>query len=153
MTRKTSKSYTAVFEFIENKLFKLQPAKFMTDYEDGMRLAIRTHWPNAEIHGCWFHLIRAVIRRANKSGMKHLLMYNDNAKIIMKGLISIPLLPAHRIQEGYECILQFTRKKKLQKRFTHLLAYFSRYWLNNQVGFFFDLSCQLVIINETCHNF
>lgn len=37
MSRKTADCYEAVFKFVEKKLFKLQPAVFMTDYEDGMR--------------------------------------------------------------------------------------------------------------------
>lgn len=53
MTRKTSECYKAVFNLIEEKILKLQPNVIMTDYEDGMRLAIRSHWSNVNLRGCW----------------------------------------------------------------------------------------------------
>lgn len=53
MTKKTKKAYLAVFKYIEDKLFKLKPAQFMTDYEDGMRSAIRKYWSSNVTHYSW----------------------------------------------------------------------------------------------------
>lgn len=111
----------------------MQPAMFMTDYEDGMRLAVRKFWPNIVLRGCWYHLCRAVNRRANKTGLAKILMTNDKAKAITSGLMKLPLLPTDKIEEGFACVQQFARKNKLQKRFSPLLEYFERYWLRNQV--------------------
>ena len=55
MTRKTTVCYTAVFEFIEEHLFQLQPHEIITDYEAGLRLAISRCWPEVTLRGCWFH--------------------------------------------------------------------------------------------------
>lgn len=126
MTRKTSECYTAIFEFIEEKLFKLKPKEFMTDYEDGMRLAIKKRWPTATIRGCWFHLARAVERRYRKLGLSRL----KGGKIIKRMLMSLPLLPADEIEEGFESVIKYSKKKRLYKHFSRLFSYFSRYWMN-----------------------
>lgn len=136
MTRKTSKCYKAVFEFIEEKLlFKLEPKEFMTDYEDGMRLAIKKQWPNAIIHGCWFHLCKAILKRARKLGMVKLLQRSSKAKIILRGLMSVALLPAEKIMEGFLSVKRFANKSRLFEKFRKLFVYFERYWLNSQVCF------------------
>lgn len=133
MSRKTTESYLAVFKFIEQKLFKFQPTVFMSDYEDGLRKAIRECWPNVTIRGCWFHFCRAIMRRSKKTGMTKLLMRNKTAKIIQRELMSLPLLPADNLQEGFDCIVEFSRKKKLFEQFSSLFVYIQSYWLNNQV--------------------
>lgn len=138
MTRKTAKSYLAVFRFIEQNLFKLEPAEVMTDYEDGMRLAIRTQWPNVIIRGCWFHYVRAILRRCRKLGMVQLLKKNSNARVIQKNLMSLPLLPSVQIEEGYCFIKKFAQKKKLLSRFTLLFDYMEDYWFR-QVRFHLHL--------------
>lgn len=128
MTRKTTECYIAVFEFIERNLFKLKPAEFMTDFEDGMRKAIKKRWPKAKIRGCWFHLCRAIERRYRKLGLHKL--KRTNGKKIKKMLMNIPLLPENMIMEGFFSIIAFAKRKRLFKHFARLFSYFSRYWLN-----------------------
>ena len=141
MTRKTAEAYNALFEFIEKEVFELQPAEFMTDYEDGMRLAIKTHWPNVEIHGCWFHYSKAILKRCRKLGMTKLLKWDEDAKIIKKQLAALPLLPVEQIKVGFEAIRKLSSKKNLSKKFSRLFKYVQRYWLNSQVSYTFNFNC------------
>lgn len=129
MTRKTAEAYTSVFEFIETNVFKFMPIEFMTDYEDGMRLAIKKRWPSAIIRGCWFHLKRAVNRRCRSNGMKRFLDENIKAQNVKEMLVSIPLLPPSQIREGFESVKTFARQNELTPRFADLFSYFERYWL------------------------
>lgn len=135
MTRKTPACYSAVFKCIEENLFKMKPAEVMTDYEDGMRLAIKRHWPNAIIRGCWFHLSQAIYRKSRKLGL--IRMKNKKGKIIRKMLMNIPLLSADHIEDGYRAVIDFAKKKRLFKRFAPLFKYFENYWLYNQVISFY----------------
>lgn len=138
MTRKTADCYRAVFNFIEEKLFKLQPTEMMTDFEAGMRQAITKNWPTVVLRGCWFHFCRAILKRSIKLGMKKLIKRNERARAIRKALMSIPLLPAEKIEEGFKCIVKYAKTRKLFKRFSRLFVYFRSYWLENQVGFFLN---------------
>lgn len=129
MTRKTATAYRAVFQFIEKNLFQLKPTLVMTDYEDGMRLAVRQQWPKVKLRGCWFHLKRAVNRRCKKIGMKRILDKNINARNVKDMLVNIPLLPPPQIHEGFEKVKRFAAQNRLEKSFADLFAYFESYWL------------------------
>lgn len=129
MTRKTAESYLAIFEFIEERLFKFEPKEFMTDFEEGMRSAIRKRWPNVRIRGCWFHFKRAVNKKCRSLAAK-LFRKNRTATIIKDMLTNLPLLPENQILEGYRCIKCFARKKQLSESFKSIFAYFERYWLH-----------------------
>lgn len=133
MTRKTAESYIAVFEFVEEKLFKLEPTETMTDYEDGLRLAIETRWPNASIKGCLWHFKRAIEKKCKSLGLQKLLKKNKFARKIKTMLSNLPLLPEHLINEGYDSVKDFASRKRLDKRFKEVFAYFKRYWINIQV--------------------
>lgn len=129
MTRKTAKCYTAVFDFIETHLFKLQPNEIITDFENGMRLAIKQCWPDVTLRGCWFHFCRAITKRCKKHNLNKLLSTNGNSRIIQKSMMSLSLLPSTEIKNGYNCIKKFARKKKLFSRFSDLFKYFESYWM------------------------
>lgn len=129
MSRKTAESYRAVFEFIEEHLFELEPGQFMTDYEDGMRLAIRQHWPKVPVRGCWFHLKRAVNKKCVNFGLKRFLQENENARKLKSMLGNLPLLPENRIEEGYASVLKYAHDQQLFKRFAPVFSYFKNYWL------------------------
>lgn len=139
MTRKTAQCYSALFDFIEERLFELKPKEFMTDFEAGMRMAIKKHWPNITLRGCWFHFCRAIRRKCGNLGLFKLIKSNADAKAIQSSLMNLPLLPANRIIEGYNSAKEFAKKKKLLKKFQALFTYFEGYWL------------QLVRLN--CHNY
>lgn len=133
MTRKTAESYKALFQYIEREIFELQPSEFMTDYEDGMRLAIKTCWPNIKISGCWFHYCRGIMKRCRKLGMTKLLKENNDAKTIKRQLNALPLLPEKQILPGFNIIKKLAAKKKMSKRFARLFNYVEKYWLKSQV--------------------
>lgn len=130
MTNKTNEAYHDVFKFIEQKSFKLEPSLCMTDYEDGMRSAIKKMWPNCDVRGCKFHYKQAIIRRCKTDRiLKELLEKSPLARKIKRMLMSIPLLPAERILEGFQIIKDLAKEKKMSLKFADLFSYFENYWL------------------------
>lgn len=144
-TRKTAKSYIALFEFIQKKLMLLIPAEIMTDFEEGLRLACKKTFKDFILRGCWFHFCSALRKRCNKLGMKKFVQLNPVAKFVLKALMSLPLLPAHQIVEGYESIKNFASKLNLL-RFPELLQYFESYWLKKVKTALFFTRQNIVII-------
>lgn len=134
MTRKTTQSYVALFKYIEENIFELEPTEFMTDYEDGMRLAIKTRWPTVKIRGCWFHYSQAILRKCRKLSMNTLLRKSANARAVKRQIASLPLLPADKIREGFKAIKLTAAKKRVSLRFGRLFKYVESYWLNSQVS-------------------
>lgn len=79
MTSKRMDLYVALLQYIENKLFKLEPKQFITDWENGMRKAISTVYPNVILHGCWYHFCAAIRRKSRSLGLSDLLKSNEKA--------------------------------------------------------------------------
>lgn len=129
MTSRTSECYLDVFDFIESRLFKLQPTEVMTDFEGGLRKAIEQKYPNARLRGCWFHFVAALDRNALRLGLRRLLKKDLVAKFILRSLMNLPLLPEDRIVEGYAHIKTIAAKNNLGRAFKRYFAYFESYWL------------------------
>lgn len=136
-----------MLEFIEANGFNLEPAEFITDFEDGLRKAIKTVYSNVKLNGCWFHYVRAIQGRTSKLGMRKFLKKNRKGKKILKQLMSLPLLPPEMFDEGYQSIKNLTARSKLLKRFENLFAYFEGYWLN-QVEFSFVVALSRLFIRS-----
>lgn len=129
-----------VFEYVERNILKLEPSMIMTDYEDGMRKAIKECWLNLNLRGCWWHHKRAVHKKCISFGMAKLFNGNAEARKIKRMLTNVPLLPEALIRAGFDSVVAYARKKKLFDSFKNTFAYYEQYWLNNQVCFDFSHS-------------
>lgn len=78
MTRRTEAAYRHAFQFINDELFELNCQSIMSDFEIGMRNALRAVVPGIKVTGCWFHFCQALRRYAMKN-----LNYNIAEVIIM----------------------------------------------------------------------
>lgn len=132
MSHKSAESYSHVFRFIEENIFKLKPTEIITDFEAGLRKAINQTYPGAKLRGCWYHYSAAVRKKMLELGLHKLLKDNDYARRIKKMLMSLPLLPAENFMEGYDYIKQQTKEWGLSHRFKSFFSYYE-YWIN-QVG-------------------
>lgn len=129
MTKKTTSCYTAVFKFIEKVIFPLDAAEFMTDFERGLRKALANVYPNVRIRGCWFHFCSALRKKSRALGMNTLFTQRPNAKMIIKMLMSLPLLPPENFQEGYNQIKNLSHELELSDKFDQFFHYFESYWI------------------------
>lgn len=153
MSSKSTKCYDAVFNYIQTKLFDLQPASFITDFEAGMRKSLNKNFPSAILRGCWFHFKRAVKGKCNELGMNHLFKTNEKAAIFQGQLLNLPLLPSQSIVQGFVSIKRQVARCKLTKNFGKLFNYFETYWLNqvyNMCRMYFDFLLVHVIYTHLC---
>lgn len=129
MSNRTSACYQAVFKFIENYGFKLQPGEIMTDFETGLRHAIRIKYPNIQLRGCWFHYCQAIRKRLLMYKLGKLIKSDDQAFVIKRQIMNLPLLPPEHFLEGYRQIKSLIEKNGWKKNFEEFIAYFDRYWI------------------------
>lgn len=94
MTKKTTECYMAIFNLIEKSVFKLEPSGIMTDFEAGLRSALRTCYPKAILRGCWYHYCAAVRKKMFKIGLHRELETNADARMLKQLVMSLPLLPS-----------------------------------------------------------
>lgn len=129
MSDKKTETYEAVFIYIQNYVFEMEPSAFMTDFEGGLRKALRKCFICAKLHTCWYHYTAAVRKRFRRLQMTKLIKNNADARTIYKKLLSLPLLPPDDIVKGYELIKEEAKKKLLKKQFEKIFLYFQRFWL------------------------
>jgi MULE transposase domain len=74
MTCKATGLYIEVFRRLR-ALFQLDPTMINTDFEAALTKALKEVFPNAKIHGCFFHFAQAVFRAImGPSKMKFLII-------------------------------------------------------------------------------
>lgn len=139
MSNKTAECYKAVFRFIENNIFKLEPECFITDFEAGMRAAIKFQYPKIILKGCWYHYCCSLSRHIKQMrNVSATINVKSDAALIKGQLMNLPLLPKNRFNEGYRYIKQRVRDCNLQEELQNLFAYFENTWVR-QVLFKFIL--------------
>lgn len=129
MSGKSTELYMRVFEYIENNIFNLNPAQFMTDFEAGLRKAINKYYPHAILHGCWYHFCAAIRRQLLSLNLYELTMNEPIAKAIYRQILSLPLLPPESILSGYNVVKTVARNNKLYQQFKPMFEYFNSYWI------------------------
>lgn len=138
MSKKTYASYLAVFKFIENHVFNLEPAEIITDFEIGLRKAINEQYPNATLRGCWYHYCSAISRKiAKKRQLTAIISQNPEATLIRKQIMNLPLLPKDKFYKGYQYIEQTAIHQDVYDDFKGFFKYFQNYWFV-QVKFYFQ---------------
>lgn len=129
MTSKSYNCYLSVLEYIERHIFQMKPDEIITDFEGGMRKAIKSIYPNSILRGCWYHFCCAVSRNFNSFGLRQLLTSNASVKMIKYKILSLPLLPKKYFYEGYNQIQREVKEYNLNSNFQPFFDYF-KYWLN-----------------------
>lgn len=130
MTNKTHQCYLSVLNYIEENIFEMEPAEFISDFEGGMRKAIKICYPNSLLRGCWYHFCCAVSRNINQHGLIMLLRTNPNARMIKGEILSLPLLPQEHFNQGYNHIRNQVIEFGLQADFQAFFNDYFVYWLN-----------------------
>lgn len=100
----------------------------ITDFEAGMRKAIREYFPNIILRGCWYHYCAAVRKKCIKLGLHYVLKTNAYAKMILKQVMSLPLLPFECFDEGLAHIKRVVSQCGLSKTFARFFIYFV-FWI------------------------
>lgn len=137
MTSKSRECYAAVFKYIEEHVYEMQPDEIITDFEDGLRAAIKQQWADVILRGCWYHYCVCICQHLIKLGLGPLLKRNADARRVKNMVLCLPLLPSELFDQGLEYIKNLAAKKRLSKRFSAFFAYFN-YWVQ-QVKILFTL--------------
>lgn len=129
MSNRTTECYSAVFDLIENSVFKMEPTEFITDFEPALRNAINKMYPGIPLRGCWFHYCKAIKAMALKLGLGPEFKAVQVARFIYYKLLSLPLLPPEDFLYGYDSIKRHAKNTNLLAKFQPLFAYFEKFWL------------------------
>lgn len=101
MEKKTTAAYIALMSAWMEVCGRIEPVSVMADYEDALRAAVSETWPQVEVRGCLFHFGQAVLRMAVARKM----VKCEQADAVQMAM-SLPLLPPHKLQEGFAYVRQ-----------------------------------------------
>lgn len=141
MSNRTTECYAAVLNFIESNVFELKPTAIITDFEAGMRKAIKTVYKDVVLRGCWFHYCQAIKKMALKLGLRNELRMIQEARFIYYKLMSLPLLPSKYYLEAFNFIKMHAQNQHFWIKFQPFFEYFQSFWIPQVI---FRRFCQIL---------
>ncbi|XP_071579821.1 uncharacterized protein [Temnothorax nylanderi] len=121
---------SALYESIWLKVLELAPGlktsvKFiMSDYEAAAIKVLEKLFPDANIHGCWFHYNQAVLRKWNRLGLI------NTSNTLLSMTMTLPLLPQEYFVEALRILHNYcdaTHSK--YEELLQFLTYIEKTWL------------------------
>lgn len=131
MNKKSCKSYSHVFKYINTEVIELNGATFISDYEQSLRKAILNVFEGSKMYGCWFHYCQAVRRQITTKNkeLAKFIRNNKKASLQYHKILSLPLLPPSHIKNSFDVIKTETEKFDHQFNFVSFFTYFENQWL------------------------
>ena len=122
MTSKSRSLYDAVFAKIRNNFPGFKPARCVVDFETALYSSIQFTF-ECEMQGCYFHYRKALWRKWVKLGMGR----EPCSLKWLKDLMSLPLLPPSKIDEGFQLLSPTDHTNEKTFRFYN---YIEEYWIH-----------------------
>lgn len=145
MEKRDFVAYDALFENLKTFLLPdtfMKVTKCMSDYEAAVRKALRKHFTNARISGCFFHFVKAINKTARRFGLIKKTTKSGLLHQAVQEVCALALLPNNFISEGFRAI---DTKYRRFKRWNRFAKYWSRQWKRANVSVY-------GLINR-CNNF
>lgn len=144
MSNKSQIAYAHVFKYIDTNIFSLRCSSFTTDYETGLKNALRSLFPNSRLVSCWFHFTQAIRRRAtkSKSPLGPLIGSNEAVTKLYYKFQALALLHKNKILATFEELKEEALALN-ETAFTSFLKYYEDQWIK-KVGNYTLLSTHLV---------
>lgn len=109
----------------------MDPVAIMTDFEKGLRNALKLQYPNARLLGCWFHFSQALHKRAKKiRGFRNFIKSNENARKLYKKLKNLPLMEENNIILAFALLK--AESKSFGNRFDEFMKYVEDQWITKE---------------------
>ena len=104
MENKMEGLYKAVLDKVWSRLESLRPTSIHCDFERQLISSIECVCEGGEVCGCWFHNVQSVKRKVAAEGLLTECNRNKTVKDWTRSFYSLPLLPPHKIREGWEWV-------------------------------------------------
>lgn len=129
MTRKSEACYRSLFTYIRDHIFSMEGATIISDYEKGMRNALKNIFPMLLLFSCWFHFTQAVVKKGKSiSKFFSTIMHDPALKQLFHKFLALPLLPDENIKDAFQ-LLQLEANASNPVLFKPFLKYFHSQWM------------------------
>jgi len=130
LKNKSKEAYTAMLKVLQetNPDRELNPDSISIDFEQAAILAFKETFPDAVIHGCFFHLSQNIWRRIQEAGLQN--RYGSDPEFANKArcLAALAFLPTDDIIKGFE---QLTNDANFPVELDPIVDYFETNYIGN----------------------
>lgn len=147
--------YKMIFEKIKQEAV-VEPWVFMSDYENGMRLAAKETWQRIETPGCTFHYRQAVRRNYATRVFPKPVSFTREAEVhttVLRMFYNLQFLPPAQVLQGAIRIRTFQRNNGVLRNFKAFNKYYVRYWLRSITPENFHMFKRHHRTNNICESF
>ncbi|CAF1113616.1 unnamed protein product [Rotaria sordida] len=102
----------------------------MTDFETGILPVIKSEFPSAQHHACFFHFTQSVFRQIQRFGMQCDYVSKEDFRILCRKLMALALMPPDQVVLGFEEVRAAAGQLD-GGQMEILLTYFENNWLSN----------------------
>ncbi|CAF3241198.1 unnamed protein product [Rotaria sp. Silwood2] len=123
---KSSDDYKQFFEkVLEQDDF--QPESILSDFESGTIKTIKELFPNTVHRGCLFHYGQCIWRHIQENGLSTKYDDDDNFRLNVRKLLSLPFVPASEVIEAFELIAD-----EFDDEADTLVEYYEKTWIGEK---------------------
>ena len=107
----------------------LNPSKLMSDFESGLLPALRAHFPNAAIKGCYFHHTKAIWSKVQELGLVVPFNSTPTVRREIRKMMHLAFLPVLVVVRTSFLAIK-TSPAMQTEPLQQLCSYYSNTWLN-----------------------
>lgn len=128
---RTTEAYCDMFAAIKRRMATLglewNPETIVVDFEPAMLNALRVHFPNSNVQGCYFHHTQAIWRHVQQLGLTTVYRDVPAVKKHVRKLMALAFLPVVAVRPAFYQLKDdpIVEEHGLEE----LFAYFERTWL------------------------
>ncbi|CAF1270853.1 unnamed protein product [Rotaria sordida] len=137
LNNKKTLTYQLLFKLLQSaaqeRKLKFSPKRLMTDFETAVKSTFTILFPKTIHDGCFFHYLKSIIKRLKKYGLWKNYLIDDHVYLLVKKLMSLPMLKPDLMVVGYNLIEKELGENKNLKQckvqLNRLFVYYYNQWL------------------------
>ena len=130
MPNKNARGYRTVLKKIKYWHQGSEPKEIMTDFETGMKTAVKDVYPNTRHRGCFFHFIQACTKKITENAANRRKFEKDRGFAdAVKSLMALALVKPDKVATYFEVIVL---KKIIPEEARDYLEYFERNYIGEK---------------------
>lgn len=123
-----------------------------TDYEKGLRNALRFMYPEAKMPGCWFHFCQCIRRKVlSMNNLSSLIKSNRAARNVYHKFLCLPLIRSDCIEAAFLHLR--VEANTFGDTFETFLEYFQSQWIENEGAKSLSLFLEFHRTNNLCESY
>ncbi|XP_077294150.1 uncharacterized protein LOC143916777 [Arctopsyche grandis] len=137
LPNKNEETYVRAFHKLKTLLPGWEPDRVMMDFERAAINGFQTHWPRAQVTGCYFHLCQSIYRKIKELGLSRFYGQDTENAMQFKMVSALALVPPENVIDSWvELRDQIMRPWKMRQReeIRQKIDKFLDYFEDNYIG-------------------